>query len=333
MKITLQNIADETGYSVSTVSRVLKGSNKISTNTKDEILKSARQMGYKTPRVRNAHISKSVLNIALVATGFHEGEFYVSFFHGLNRAAANNNVRLSLVGILAPKNELVSVTKEITSGYYDGMILFIPEFKRKQYKKVLKQVPDQFPVISNALIEDPVFPTITFDSYSGGHLAALHFQQRGYKTVGIIEGPVERSEARFRSNGFKDFISQNPEMNLLWNYPGDFTFETGVEAFHAFEAAGQKPQAIFACNDAMANGFMEAAKQKRYQFPADIALIGYDDLPVCRHNQPTISSIHTDYEALGMATMKAMRERLSNTDLNTNMVSFVPVSVVNRESS
>jgi DNA-binding LacI/PurR family transcriptional regulator len=333
MKVTLRDIANKTGYSISTVSRVMKGSHKISDQAKDEILTSAREMGYSTPRVRNAHLSKSLLNIALVATGFHEGEFYVCFFHGLNKAAAQTNVRLSLVGILEPKKELKTIVKEVASNHYDGMILFIPEFKRADYEDLVENVPGQFPIISNALIEDPVFTTITFESYSGGHLVAKHFEERGYKTVGIIEGPVERSEARFRSNGFQDFVRQSPDLKLTWKFPGDFTFDTGLEAFASFEKSKTKPEAIFACNDSMANGFMEAAKQKRYTFPDDIALIGYDDLPVCRHNQPTISSIHTNYEELGMATMKALRERLSNTDLKTNMVSFVPVSVCKRESS
>lgn len=333
MKVTLQDIADETGYSVSTVSRALKGSNKLSSATKTEILKSAREMEYRAPRTRNAHISKKVLNIAFLATGFHEGEFYVSFFHGLNRAAAKNHIRLSLMGLLNPNQELARLIKEISISHFDGIILFIPEFKRKDYDHLLKHIPLNFPVISNALIEDPLFPTITFDSYSGGHKAARHFASQGYKSVGIIEGPVDRSEARFRSNGFKDFTAQHPDMDLIWNFRGNFTFETGVKAFLAFEKTAEKPEAIFACNDSMANGFMEAAKRKQYRFPTDIAIIGYDDLPVCRHNQPTISSIHTDYEKLGMATMKAIRERLSNTDLNTNMVSFVPVSISKRESS
>lgn len=333
MKVTLQDIANETGYSVSTVSRALKGSDKLSETTKTQILKSAREMEYRTPRMRNAHISKKKINVALVATGFHEGEFYVCFFHGLNKAAAKNNTRLNLMGLLNPKKELAALVKGISTSHFDGIILFIPEFKREDYEELLRYIPLDFPVISNALIEDPVFPTITFDSYSGGHKAAKHFADQGYKTVGIIEGPVERSEARFRSNGFREFVNQHPDMECLWQFPGDFTFDTGVAAFKAFEKASRKPQAIFACNDTMANGFMEAAKQKRYKFPDDIALIGYDDLPVCRHNQPTISSIHTNYEDLGMATMKAMRERLSNTDLNTNLVSFVPVSVSLRESS
>lgn len=333
MKITLQDIADETGYSVSTVSRVLKGSGKISQKTKAEVLQSARNMGYQTPRIRNAHLNKNLLNIALIATGFHEGEFYVSFFHGLNKAAARDNIRLSLISVLDTKQMMPGIIRDISASFFDGMIFFIPEFKREQYEEIYRQIPEPFPVISNALIENPVFPTITFDSYSGGHLAARHFDEQGYKTVGLIEGPVGRPEARFRSNGFADYIRQHPQMKLTWSFPGDFTFDTGVEAFHAFEDLDAKPEAVFACNDTMANGFMEKAKQQKYAFPGDVALIGYDDLPVCRHNQPTISSIHTDYEALGMATMKAMRERLSNTDLNTNLVSFVPVSVSRRESS
>ncbi len=333
MKITLKDIAEDTGYSVSTVSRVLNGSNKISSKTKEEILESAKQFDYLPPRVRNAEKSKTTLNIALIASGFHEGEFYVAFFHGMNKAATRNNVRLFLHTMLDPFEQISKTVEEAALNHYDGAILFVPEFVHNDYQQLRDQIPDRFPIITNALIEKPVFPTITFDSYSGGYLAATHFEEKGYQNVGIINGPKNRSESRFRSNGFKDFISQNSTMDLIWSYNGDYTFETGFKAFEHFEKASPKPRAIFACNDDMANGFMEKAKQKRYHFPDDIAIIGYDDLPKCRHNQPTMSSIKTDYEELGTATMKAIREKLSNPGQKSSMVSFVPVSIVERESS
>ncbi len=78
---------------------------------------------------------------------------------------------------------------------------------------------------------------------------------------------------------------------------------------------------------------MEEAIAQGYKFPEDIATIGYDNLPVCRHNKPTMSSIETNYEELGNATMKLLREKLSNPDDSNNMLSFVPVSIVERESS
>jgi DNA-binding LacI/PurR family transcriptional regulator len=83
----------------------------------------------------------------------------------------------------------------------------------------------------------------------------------------------------------------------------------------------------------MANGVLASAKQRKYKIPEDVAIIGYDDLPTCQYSQPAMSSIHTNYEDLGIATMRALRERISNTDLKTNMVSFVPVSVSIRNSS
>ena len=333
MRVTLKDIAVDTGYSVSTVSRVLNGSDKISTETKEEILESAEKFDYQIPKVRNAKTSKQFLNIALVISGFHEGEFYTSFFHGLNKAGRANNIRLFLHGVFNPIEELEETMHEITRNYYDGAILFIPEFKRFDYNELKNVIPPSFPIVSNALIENPVFSTITFDSYTGGHLAATTFEEKGHQKVGIIKGSIERPESRFRHNGFLDYIQQRENMELYWKYDGDFTFESGYEAFENFQKHELKPTAIFASNDDMCNGFMEAAVANGYNFPDDIATIGYDDLPVCRHNRPTMSTIKTDYQKLGNATMKLIREKLSNPTDSNNMLSFVPVSIVERESS
>lgn len=332
MKITLKDIAEDTGFSISTISRVLRGSNKISSDTQNKVLSSAAKLGYKIP-VNGNDKSKKNFNVALVATGFHEGEFYSSFFHGLNKAASQHNIRLFLSAVLDYEKELLKLLKSLASDFYDGIVLFVPELKRTEYEKISSSLPGTFPIISNSLIENPVFPTVTFDSYSGGFLAAKHFQEQGYKKVGIILGPPERSESRFRKNGFADYISQQPDMELIWSCKGDFTFESGVEACLKFHKEKNKPEAIFTSNDTMANGFLVTAKKHNYNVPGDIALIGYDDLPHNMYTHPTISSIHTDYEKLGNATIKVLLERISKTDLKSSLLSFVPVSVSHKGSS
>lgn len=332
-KVTLKDIATETGYSISTVSRVLNGSTKISAKTKEEVLESAERHEYRTKKARRTPAAKKTLNIALIASGFHEGEFYVSFFNGLNRAARRNNVRLFLTSAADSKKDCSNILKEITANYYDGAILYIPEFRNEDYQKLKHILPSYFPVVSNALIENPIFSTITFDCYSGGHLAGQFFHQKNHRRVGMIKGPVERAESRFRYNGFSDYINQNEAMELIWSYDGRFTFDSGHDAFEAFAKLDDKPTAIFAGNDDMCNGFMEAAIAADYSFPDDIAIMGYDDLPVCRHNRPTMSSIKTDYEQLGDATMKLLRDKLTNKNSESNLLSFVPVSVVDREST
>jgi len=332
MKIGLKDIAEDTGFAISTVSRVLNGSDKISEKTQEKVLSSAEKLGYKQ-NSNGIESSSDTLNIALVATGFHEGEFYSSFFHGLNKSASQNGMHLFLSAVHDHEAELLKVLKKISEEFYDGIVLFVPELRGNDYRKIRSVLPSKYPIVSCSLIENPVFPTVTFDNYSSGFLAADHLIEQNYRKLGIILGPPERSESRFRKNGFIDFIHQQDEINLVWTCNGDFTFEAGEKAFEKFKSAAKKPDAIFASNDSMAYGFIQSAKKNGYNIPEDVAVIGYDDLPNNKFTHPKISSIRTDYEKLGDATLKALFERIQETDLNSNLLSLVPVSVSHRETT
>ena len=333
MKVTLKDIAEQTGYSISTVSRVLNGEVKSNTAAKEKILKSAKRLQYITTRERTGELITRNLNVALIASGFHAGEFYTSFFHGMNVAAKDNGVRLHLIGLTDLRDELIDLLREISSYQYDAIILFIPELDRVDYQAIKKEVPNDFPVISNAHVESPVLPTVVFDGYSGGHMVADYFRKCGHKKLGIIKGSMERSESRFRFNGFRDFIHHNSDMKLIWEFNGDYTFDSGLEAFKDYESLQIKPDAIFASNDDMCNAFLESAKQKNITVPDELSIVGYDDLQLCQHNQPTISSVKTDYLDLGQATMKTLHDRLTNPNQHNNLLSFVNVSLEVRESS
>lgn len=332
MKVTLKDIAEDTGFSISTISRVLNGSNKISTDTREKVLSSAVKLGYDMTENGESK-SKKQLNIALVATGFHQGEFYSCYFHGLNRSSAQNKAQLFLAAVGDHEEDLLQVLKNLSTEHFDGIVLFVSELLRTDYEKIESVLPKNFPVISNSLIENPVFPTVTFDSYSGGYMAAKHLHERGYRKAGIISGPAERSETRFRRNGFSDYIYQQHDMDLVWFCNGDFTIESGVSAFQKYQNEENKPDAVFASNDSMAKGFLHSAQRNDVKIPEEVALIGYDDLPQNSFTYPTISSIHTDYAQLGDETIKALLERVFNKDLKSNLLSFVPVSVSQREST
>jgi DNA-binding LacI/PurR family transcriptional regulator len=333
MKVTLKDIALDTGYSISTISRVLSGSDRISSKTKEEVLKSAKELGYKIAGINGLSRSTKQLNIALVATGFHEGEFYSCFFHGLNRAAKKNNIQLFLTGVIDYENEVPKLISNLVSTFYNGIVIFIPELDSFGYEKINEQIPLDFPIVSNSLIENPTFPTITFDSYSGGYLAAKHLHEQGYKTAGVITGPKKRSESRFRKNGFVDYISQQTDIEVVWIFDGDYTFDSGIKAFENFHKTKKKPEAIFATNDTMAHGFLQTAQKHQCKIPEQVALIGYDDLPFNSYLNPSVSSIQTDFHKLGEATIKTLLQTIEGEKPHTSMLSFVPVSISKREST
>lgn len=294
----------------------------------------AKKLNYPAYRAQNRQPSLDTLNVFLVISGFHVGEFYTSFFDGVNKAAEELNIQLALLSINKSLPEMIEQLKALAQpDKSDGIILFTPELKKEDYLQIKEALPSQFPLLSNGLIESPVFTTVSFDSYSGGYRAAEHFHEKGYEACGIIQGPFQKAEARYRSNGFRDYILQTSCMNIGWEYNGDFTYEGGTSAFHNYLEAQTKPRAIFACNDAMCHGFMEEALLQGYQFPGDIAITGFDDLPICQRHRPTISSVHTDYKQLGCITMEKMREIITNPNQTDGVLSLVPVSLIVRNSS
>lgn len=334
MKVTLKDIAADTGYSISTISRVLNGSDKISTKTRKKVFDSAKKLNYPIYNISlNGDNFADTLKVSLILTSFHTGEFYASFFHGINESANKQNIQLSLVSLPCKLEEILKTIKELSRQKEDGLILFAPELTPSDYKKIPDILPDNYPFISNGLIENPVFPSITFDGYSGGFLVAEHFQNQGYESCGLIHGPLDRTEARHRANGFRDYIIQAGNMDLIWEHQGDYTFESGKEAFKAFEETRDKPRAIFASNDAMCHSFIEEALMHGYDVPGDIALAGYDDLPICTRHRPAISSVHTDYQKLGHITLEKLKDLLSNPQQERGILSLIPVSFVKRESS
>ena len=333
MKVTMKDIAERTGYSISTVSRVLSNSSRISNKAKEEIFQAARKLNYKFSPITSSERSAWLQNIALI-TDFHEGEFYSSFFYGFLQATREKNIRLSLLNVYNPHEEMETFIKDIVSeGYFDGIILFVPELTQSEYISILKQIPRDFPIVSNALIDNPKITTITFDGYSGGTQAAQHLDKIGLQKVGIIKGPRSKAESRFRSNGFRDYITNTDHMQIIWEYEGNFEYPSGIKAFENLMATKLHPEGIFVSNDLMATAFIGQAKSKGLKIPEDMAIISYDDLPLCVQNVPTITSINTDFTRLGLYTIQQLEVKLKGGTDGFSALSLIPVELIPREST
>lgn len=360
MKSTLKQIAEKTGFSISTVSRSLSNSSKISELTRSKVHQAAQELGYRAiPKKRRVRKKNKQLHFALLSD-FRNGEFYAKFFCGYREASYLENVRVSLMSVQNQRNECVkSVQRVHRDNNYDGIILFFPALERRHYAHILEVLPQDYPIISNALIENPNVTTITFDGYSGGHLAAAHLHHQGYRKLGIIEGPKIKPEARFRYNGFMDYVHQHKELELTWRYDGDYEFESGVKAFKNFRklssfevdieenphgsGASDAPstsgrrqgiaEAVFATNDSMSAGFMESAKDAGLTIPDDVAILGYDNLPTCVHRKPLMSSINTDFVDLACSSIKTLKNKISNQGHQAGTLSLINVDIAEREST
>ncbi|MCA1801747.1 MAG: LacI family transcriptional regulator [Rhodothermaceae bacterium] len=332
MKVTLREISESTGYSLSTVSRVLRGSDKYSAETVQSVLESAKKLKYPLQRIHATSYNRPYSNVSLI-TNFKEGEFYSSFYYGYIKAILNTDYKVSLISLPDPRAMLKECINMLYDQHFRGAILFIPEFTNEDYDTLLEYIPSDFSVVSNALIENPVLPTITFDGYSAGHNVAAHFHSKGYRTAGIVKGPNIKAEARYRHNGFRDYVTRNKGIDLIFESEGDFTYEAGCRAFDKYMATVNKPRSVFLTNDLMCHGFLESAKHAGLSVPGDVALAGYDDLPMCVHSHPTLTSVKTDFRRLAQTTLQVLNKQQHTTQSQIGILSLVPVKITARESS
>ncbi len=333
-KVTLKDIANDTGLSISTVSRALSQSGKISKINEKKVFESAHRLNYSLINIPTPVDLKVKINIALI-TKHHTGEFYASLFDGIDKASNGNKASISLISVANSKVPPLQTVSELRNSRYDALIIFLPNLNAEDYLELIKIVPKNYPIVSIAPIANPVIDTVTFDNYRGGYLVANHFKELGYKNLGIIKGPFKKSEAMLRKNGFIDVINASDDLNLTWEYDGDYSFRNGKFAYSSFKSMPIKPDAIFCGNDSMALGFLHNAIRDGVHIPRDVAVAGFDDLPTCELYTPTITSVHTSYEILGKKTLELIFNRLENSldSSQSGFTSLIPVSLNVRESS
>ena len=207
-----------------------------------------------------------------------------------------------------------------------------PTLDKAGYEGIIKKI-NSFPLISIAPVEGNIVPTITFDSYEGGRLAAELLVNSGYRKFGIITGPSEKLEANLRRNGFQDFLRKN-KLKINWEFQGDYSFKSGELAFKDLHKKHSKNLGIFSSNDQMALGFLHASSEKGLNIPGDYGIVGYDNMPYSKVFYPKLSTIDTDLDLLAINTLDFIVQKIksSNEKPVNPTTTLLPVELIKRRT-
>ena len=327
MRTTLKQVADDTGLSIATVSRALRRDKRRYSKNEEKIYASARKLGY--PFIGELN-NEEQLTIALV-TEVHQGEFYSSLFNGFYNSSKNSESDIVFVNLAKhsddPVQHIINLSKK-----YSGICLFLPNLEKIDYKRI-RQGVGKYPIISLTPMKNPTIDTVSFDSYSGGYMIAKHFEEQGYKNFGIVSGPGDAVDAVFRKNGFVDHISEKEDLKLVWEYKGDFSSESGRDAFNDYKNQNIPNMAIFGCNDHTCFGFMKRALEAGYKIPKDFIIAGYDNLSFCENFTPELTSVATNFDILGKRAIRTIENMVNDSNEIIRQFSMVPVEIVIRSST
>ena len=327
--VTIKDVARVAGVSVATVSRAHNRSRLVTEATGRRVRAVAERLGY-SPHAAARSLSTSRTNTIGVLLPDLYGEFYSELIRGIDQTAQRHGFHLLLA---SSHNEKDAITAALQSmrGRVDGLLVMSPA--PGAHLVVLDLLPS-FPVLLlNSAATGAAFDAITIANARGAADMVEHLVGLGHRRLAMILGPEKNADAAERLRGFRA-ASQAAGLKRddVWEVPGDFTDSSGFESGVELLRHARRPTAVFAANDAMAIGALSALREAGVAVPQEMAVAGFDDIPMARYTHPPLSTVRVDIVALGTRAATRLLEAVGNSRRHRKRRERLPVALVIRES-
>jgi LacI family transcriptional regulator len=274
---TIRDVARRARLSVATVSRALNGFDNVSEQAKARVAEAVRALGY-VPHAGARSLSLARTNALGVVLPDLHGEFFSEIVRGMDREASRRGYLLLLSNLHGSPDQ-ASLALRAMHGRVDGLIVMAPQLKAEELEAAL---PAGLPsILINTRGGSGTCAAIHLDNAAGVRSVVEHFAELGRKRLVHIAGPEGNVDADERSAAFRSACAaRGLDCELL---RGDFEEESGEAAVAQLLRAGQRFDAVFAGNDNMAIGALQALRSAGVRVPDDVAVVGFDDIPLARH--------------------------------------------------
>lgn len=308
MRITIREVAREAGVSVATVSRVLNRSGPVSEETSRRIREVAKRLRFTPNEAARSLIRSRTHTLGVLLPDLH-GEFFSEVIRGIDQRARQDGFHLLVSCFHADRGEMAAALNAMR-GRVDGLILMAPDVDAAPS---LADLPSDFVTV---LLNPPTKRggnalAVRVDNVGGARAMVRHLVELGHRPIAMILGAERNHDAEERRRGYRAALREGGiAIDEALEVAGDFSESSGYAAVEQLLAlpASRRPRAIFAANDAMAVGALSALRDAGLRVPEDVALAGFDDIPIARYLTPPLSSVHVAIDELGRrATELALR--------------------------
>lgn len=293
---TIKHVAKEAGVSVATVSRVMNHSDLVADATRQVVLEVATRLGYTPHGAARSLITNKTSTVGVLLPDLY-GEFFSEVIRGIDQASRREGYHVIVSSSHSDHHALETALRSMW-GRVDGLILMIPDIR---VKAIASQLPDGFPVVlMNCAGDTNSHDAISIANYEGAYAMTQHLASRGHRRIAVIKGSARNYDAAERLRGYRAAIRDaGLPADAELEAQGDFSEGSGYQAATELARLDPRPTALFAFNDAMAIGALSALREAKLRVPEDIAVAGFDDIPMARYIEPPLSSVHVDISALG----------------------------------
>ncbi|MPQ44015.1 LacI family DNA-binding transcriptional regulator [Clostridium tarantellae] len=331
MKVTIKDVAKEAGVSTSTVSRVLSDSSKISFDTKEKVNKAIKKLKYKPNIIARSLVNNKTKTLGIVfnneAGDSFSNPFFVQAMKGISIYAQEKGYYILYVFSKNEEDKLKNIKDFSSNGMVDGIILLKAEKNDKAINYLLEK---EFPfVVIGRPEESSLVLWVDNDNFSATYNITNKLINKGYKSIAFISANKEWNVSKDRLSGYKEALKNNG-IKINTDIILHRKAFNEVEGFKSIEKIFKKRsiEAILATDDLLAFGANEFLKKNNIK---NIAIVGFNNTPLAKYQNPSISSIDINAIELGYGAAKLLICKLENKILNCNNY-IVETKFVERDS-
>lgn len=328
-EITIFDVADEAGVSYATVSRVINNKEHVSSEKRERVMRAMAKLGY-VVNTQARSLAGGSSHVVGLLVNYLMSDYVVEIMRGIDTALQANQYDLVMYSAHTQKTRESTYVTRLTRHLADGLLLILPQ-QAQTYLDALRQ--RHFPhVLVDYLSEKAEAPSVATTNFRGAYEATAYLLQLGHRRIGFITGDLTTGCARQRLEGYQAALKDYQVMSdadLI--YEGLFFQPQGYQGGHQLLGLADPPTAIFASNDQMAFGVMEAARERGLHLPEDLSVVGFDDIPQARHVHPALTTVRQPLEEMGRRAALLLLHYIAHPDAEVERVEL-PTELVVRAS-
>jgi len=329
MNITIKDVARLANVHPSTVSRVVNNDSRISKKTKNKVFMVINKLGYTPNAIARGLKTKRTNTIGMLIPDI-TNPFFADLARGVEDAANDSGFNVFLCNSdekLEKERTYLEILKEKR---VDGLIICTAHIKDKS---ILDLERIKFPyILVSRDIEGLDKNCIIVNDIAGGTMATEHLIKFGHRKIAHITGSLKVRSAINRLKGYKIALEKNHiEYKERLVEEGDFRISGGFHAMEKLLKLPELPTAIFAANDLLAMGAMQAIQKKKYHIPKDFCILGFDDIELASFVYPALTTIRQPMLEMGGLAVKILLRIIKEREYNQKKIILKPELVV-RES-
>lgn len=327
-QVTITQVAQAAGVSTQTVSRVINDRPDVAPVTRLRVQEVIEQLNYRPNILARSliHRRSNTIGVVGMASSYYGPSTTLVGIEKMTRALGYS---LLLDFMHHPeRDDVEGIISRMLSHQVDGIIWAVPEIGHNRNWLGRKSAHVPVPVIYLSMQPVPNLPVMAIDNRLGARLATEHLLAAGYHRIGIITGPMDWWEVRQRLDGWRGALEkagQPSESRQI--VQGDWTAASGSVGIHELWDQFPEINAVFASNDQMALGVLQAAHQADKRIPQDLAVAGFDNIPESRFFWPALTTVDQPLIDLGGQAVEEL-SRLIHAEEANSRVAHTPSALL-----